>query len=175
MPKGPFAPSEFVPTEWSTAIEKANFGNALLHFLGARCPRELFTKKFYTRLSMTFGNIAHYNIEGFYDTWFTRERHQLAFVQKLLRWPCHGDPKFTFSDVEYAVQRVMRQRNDLARFELGAIEELRSAEMKDLERLEAKYRKPQQVLSPADEPKIVPAATSEPAAISTSAVQISLF
>lgn len=53
MPKGPFTPSEFVPTEWSTAADKADFGNALLQFLDADCPRELFANKFYTRLSMT--------------------------------------------------------------------------------------------------------------------------
>lgn len=176
MPKGPFSPSEFVPTEWSTAVEKADFGNTLLHFLDSNCPAELFTKKFYTRLSMTFGHIAHYNREGFYDTWFTRDRHRLGFVQKLLRWPCHGDPKFTFSDVEYAVQRVMRERNYLVRFELEAAEELRTAEMKDLERLEAKYRKPQQVATPAGEPPIVDAVPIEPAAVPTNtAVQINLF
>jgi hypothetical protein len=115
MTKGPFSPAEFVPTEWSTAAEKAAFGNTLLRFIDAGCPRELFTKKFYTRLSMTFGNIAQYNLEGFYDTWFTRDRHRAGFVLKLLRWPCHGDPKFTFSDVEYAIQRVMRERNSFSR------------------------------------------------------------
>ena len=176
MPKGPFLASEFTPTEWSTAADKADFGNTLLHFLDAGCPRELFTKKFYNRLSMTFGNIAHYNLEGFYDTWFTRDRHRLGFVQKLLRWPCHGDPKFTFSDVEDAIQRVMRERNYLGRFELGAAEALRAAEMKDLERLEAKYRKPQQVATSAEESAEVAAVPSEPAAVSTNtAVQINLF
>lgn len=176
MPKGPFLASEFTPTEWSTAADKADFGNTLLHFLDAGCPRELFTKKFYNRLSMTFGNIAHYDLEGFYDTWFTRDRHRLGFVQKLLRWPCHGDPKFTFSDVEYAIQRVMRERNYLSRFELGAAEELRAAETKDLERLEAKYRKPQQVAKPAEESAEVAAVPSEPAAVPTNtAVQINLF
>lgn len=60
MPKGPFLPNEFVPTRFSTSAEKANFGNTLLHFLDANCARELFTKKFYNRLSMTFGHIAHY-------------------------------------------------------------------------------------------------------------------
>jgi hypothetical protein len=114
MPKGPFSPSEFVSTEWSTTAEKADFGNRLLHFLEAGCPREFFTKKFYTRLSVIFGNIAHYDLETFYDTWFTRDRHRLGFVQKLLRWPCHGDPKLNFSDVERATQRVMRERNYLA-------------------------------------------------------------
>lgn len=176
MPKGPFSPSEFVPTEWSTTAEKAAFGNTMLEFLGAGCPRELFTKKFYTRLSMTFGNIAHYSLEGFYDTWFTRDRHRLGFVQKLLRWPCHGDPKFTFSDVEHAIQRIMQERNYVARFELGAVEELRAAEMQDLERLEAKYRKPHQALPGAEEPKGAADTLSEPAAISTNAaIQINLF
>lgn len=60
MPKGPFLPSEFVPTQFSTAADKANFGNTLLRFLDADCSRELFTRKFYNRLSMTFGHIAHY-------------------------------------------------------------------------------------------------------------------
>lgn len=176
MPKGPFSPSEFVPTEWSTSVEKADFGNTLLHFLDSGCPRELFRKKFYTRLSMTFGNIAHYNLEGFYDTWFTRDRHRHGFVQKLLRWPCHGDPKFTFSDVEFAVQRVMRARNYLGRFELGAAEELRNAEMKDLERLEAKYRKLQPMTTSVEMPVEVSAQASEPAEVSTNtAVQINLF
>jgi hypothetical protein len=60
MAKGPFSPSEFVPTEFSTAADKADFGNTLLHFLDADCERNLFTKEFYNRLSMTFGHIAHY-------------------------------------------------------------------------------------------------------------------
>lgn len=176
MPKGPFSPSEFVPTEWSTATDKANFGNILLRFLDADCPRELFTKKFYTRLSMTFGNIAHYNLEGFYDTWFTRERHRLAFVQKILRWPCHGDPTFTFSDVERAVQRVVAERNYLAALDLRVSEQLRAAEMRDLQRLQAKYRVPEQAAgealpAPAEHPTTQDAAVSQP----ENPVQISLF
>lgn len=176
MPKGPFLPSDFVPTEWSTTAEKANFGNALLHFLDADCPRQLFTKKFYTRLSMTFGNIAHYNLEGFYDTWFTRDRHRLGFVQKILRWPCHGDPTFTFSDVERAVQRVVTERNFAGRFELRAAEQLRAAEIHELERLEAKYRVQEQsggeaVPAPAEHATTQDAAAPRP----ENPTQISLF
>lgn len=176
MPKGPFSQSEFVPTEWSTATDKANFGNTLLRFLDADCSRELFTKKLYTRLSMTFGNIAHCNLEGFYDTWFTRDRHRLAFVQKILRWPCHGDPTFTFSDAERAVQRVVAQRNYLAAFDLRASEQLRATEMRELQRLEAKYRIPEPVAgealsATAEHPTIQDAAVSQP----ENPVQISLF
>jgi len=176
MPKGSFSPSEFVPTEWSTAADKAHFGNTLVRFLGADCPCQLFTKKFYTRLSMTFGNIAHYNLEGFYDTWFNRDRHRLAFVQKLLRWPCHGDPKFTFSDVERAVQRVVGERNYLIRFELRAAEQLRSAEISELERLEAKYRVREQVESVADSASPAHPTTQDAAASSPDVpAQFSLF
>jgi hypothetical protein len=174
MSKGPFLPSEFVSTKFSSAAEKAEFGNALLRFLDADCPQELFTKKLYQRLSMTFGHIAHYDRWGFYDTWFTRARHRAAFVEKMLRWPCHGDPKFTFSDVEYAIQQVMRQRNYLARFELKAAEALRAAELKDLERLEAKYRaqKPPESAGAGTESAALPDPSPSSSGIP---IQISLF
>ena len=176
MPKGPFLPSEFVPTQFSSAADKASFGNILLHFLDSNCPRELFTKKFYNRLSMTFGHIAHCDIEGFYSTWFTRDRHRLGFATKLLRWPCHGDPKFTFSDVECAVQRVMLERNYLVRFELRAAEALRVAEMMDLERLEAKYRMPKKAECAGEEPAEGPRAPAGSAVDPSAApVQFSLF
>jgi hypothetical protein len=60
MPKGPFLPAEFLPTQFSTTADKAEFGNTLLHFLDAGCGQNLLTKKLYNRLSMTFGNMAHY-------------------------------------------------------------------------------------------------------------------
>ncbi len=148
MPKGPFLPNEFVPTQFSTSAEKANFGNALLHFLDANCARELFTKKFYNRLSMTFGHIAHCDIGGFYSTWFTADCHRLEFIQQLIHWPCHGDPKFTFSDVEHAVQQIMLKRNYLERYELRANEALRAAELREFNRLQVKYR-----LAPAAGPE----------------------
>lgn len=60
MPKGPFAPSQFTETKWSTQQDKADFGNALLHFIGSGFKQALFTRKLYHRLSQTFGHIAHY-------------------------------------------------------------------------------------------------------------------
>ena len=153
MSKGPFLPAEFLPTQFSTAGDKADFGNRLLYFLDADCARGLFTKKFYNRLSMTFGNIAHYDICGFYSKWFDSDHHRLAFIENLLRWPCYGDPEFTFSDVERAIQRVVSERNYLARYRLLAAEALQATEVSELERLEAKYRVPQineDALPPSD-------------------------
>jgi hypothetical protein len=63
MPKGPFLPSKFVPTKFSTAQDKADFGNTLLHFIESGWARTAFSKSFYNRLSMCFGHIAHY-VEG---------------------------------------------------------------------------------------------------------------
>ena len=60
MSKGPFSPSQFIPTRWSTAEEKARFGNALLHFVDSGFARNLFTDRLYGRLSNCFGHIAHY-------------------------------------------------------------------------------------------------------------------
>ena len=176
MAKGPFSPCEFVPTEFSTAADKADFGNTFLHFLDADCERNLFTKKFYNRLSMTFGHIAHYDIHGFYGTWLTADRHKAAFVQRTLRWPCHGDPKFTFCDVEHAIQRVVRQRNYLAQYELRASQVLSSVEVRELERLEAKYRTP----LTSDNPDAAQEATPPPTKdseqpLATAPVQARLF
>ena len=33
MPKGPFLPSDFTATKFSTAADKAEFGNTLLRFI----------------------------------------------------------------------------------------------------------------------------------------------
>jgi hypothetical protein len=60
MPKGPCLPSEFVPTNFSTAADKADFDDAFLHFIESGWREILFTKRFYKRLSNTFDHIAHY-------------------------------------------------------------------------------------------------------------------
>ncbi len=63
MPKGPFLPSDFTATKFSTAVDKAEFGNTLLRFIESEWASALFTKSFYNRLSMCFSHIAHY-VEG---------------------------------------------------------------------------------------------------------------
>lgn len=56
----PFLPSAFVRTKFSTAADKADFGNAFLRFIESEWKKTLFTKTFYNHLSNTFGHIAHY-------------------------------------------------------------------------------------------------------------------
>lgn len=140
MSKGPFSPSQFIPTKWSTAEEKARFGNALVHFVDSGFARNLFTDRIYGRLSNCFGHIAHYNSTQFYEEWFVSLSVQVRFLEHALRFPCYGDPEFTFSDVESEIQREIRNRNYLSRYQLLLAEEQRTAELNLLERLEGKYR-----------------------------------
>ena len=176
MPKGPLLPSDFVPTPFSTAVDKANFGNALLHFVESEWKQELFTKSLYNRLSMCFGHIAHYDRATFYETWFTSEEDRLRFLQHALRHGCWGSPEFTFYDVERAVQGEIRKRNYLGRYELRAAESVRSREMTILERLEAKYRIAAiQTSDEKSEPSNPSMVASEPATSAAIPVQASLF
>jgi hypothetical protein len=152
MPNGPFLPSDFTATKFSTAADKAEFGNALLRFIESECAPALFTKSFYNRLSMCFSHIAHYNRTQFYEEWFSSLAAQVRFLKHTLRFPCYGDPEYTFSDVERAIQREIVNRNYLARYELRLAEEQQATDLALLRQLESKYRTP--VGEPDLEPRI---------------------
>jgi hypothetical protein len=175
MSKGPFLPDEFTPTKFSTAVEKAEFGNLVLRFIESEWTQAIFTKDFYHRLSCCFGHIAHCDRATFYETWFASDCDWLRFLEHTLRWPCWGDPEFTFSDVERAIQQEIRKRNYLARYELRAAEALRSSEMETLKRLEAKYRTVANHQPDADLAPSIPSPATQKAAMTRMPVQASLF
>jgi hypothetical protein len=156
MPKGPFLPSDFTATKFSTAADKAEFGNTLLRFIESDWAPALSTKSFYNRLSMCFGHIAHYNRTQFYEEWFSSLAAQVRFLKHTLRFPCYGDPEYTFSDVEKAIQREIVNRNYLARYELRLAEEQQAADLARLRQLESKYR------TPVREPDLEPRITAPP-------------
>ena len=175
MPKGPFLPSEFVPTKFSSAQDKADFGNAFLRFIESEWARTAFSRSFYNRLSMCFSHIAHYDAAGFYETWFTSDSDRLKFLRHTLAWPCWGDPEFTFCDVERAIQQEIRNRNYLARYELRAAEAARSGEMETLKRLEAKYRTVASHQPDSDSAPTIPPVSTHEAVRTRVPVQASLF
>jgi hypothetical protein len=175
MNKGPFLPSDFRATKFSTAQDKANFGNTFLHFIESEWALTLFSKGFYNRISMCFGHIAHMDRQGFYETWFTSDADRLRFLRHTLGWPCWGDPEFTFCDVERAIQREIRKRNYLARYELLTAEEVRSSEMETLRRLEAKYRMVEQSQALEADCTIPATGDQETASSPRIPVQASLF
>jgi hypothetical protein len=118
----PLDTATFRATQWSDAAEKAKFANHFLRFTGKDFARGKFTRKFYHRLQLTFGHIAHYNLEGFFATWFTSTERKVEFLRHTLHWPCYGDPAFTFSDVKRAIQRRIRRAQVLEQYQaqLGA-------------------------------------------------------
>jgi len=106
-----FEPDHFTATQWSTTEDKAKFANALMKFIAHEFPRQSFSKTLYQRLSNTFGHIAHTNQDGYYSVFFERDADKVVFLDQTLRWPCYGDPTYTFCDVECAVQRRLRAAN----------------------------------------------------------------
>jgi hypothetical protein len=97
-----FCAGEFVATQWDSAEDKAKFANHFVRFVRSGYKRTLFPKWFYRRLSMCFGHIAHYNQAGFYAEWFADDSGR--FLRNVLQWGCYGDPAYTYSDVERALQ-----------------------------------------------------------------------
>jgi hypothetical protein len=112
-----FNASQFTPTKWDTAADKAEFANHLIQFIEQGYPQSLFIKKFYRRLSMTFGHIAHYNIDGFWAVWFQDESGQQDFIHNIMNHACYGDPHYTYSDVERTVQKYLKEKRGINRFE----------------------------------------------------------
>jgi hypothetical protein len=104
----PFDAAMFTAMRWESAEEKARFANQFVTFVRSGFARSAFPTWFYRRLSMTFGHIAHYNIDGFYGTFFRTPTDRRTFIEHTLSWQPVGDPHFTDSDVERAIQQWMR-------------------------------------------------------------------
>ncbi len=134
-----FEPDHFTATQWSTAEDKAKFATALMKFVANEFPRRGFSKTLYQRLSKTFGHIAHYNIDGYYSTFFGRDADKVVFLDQALRWRCYGDPTYTFCDVERAVQRRLRATNVIEVVRMREADATRKRELDILARLQAKY------------------------------------
>lgn len=98
---------EYTATEWDTAEYKAKWEKQLIRFVERGAQREHFTPKLYKRLSLMFGHIAHYNIDGFYGEWFGTPKRKvkwLRWIQNGGRFGGVGDPSVTWSDVEISLQ-----------------------------------------------------------------------
>lgn len=104
----------YTATQWSSTEDKQKFADHFKRFVISNYKRTLFYKWFYNRLSMCFGFIAHYNIHGFYETYFTSDKGKERFEKAIMRggilgYPA-GDPAWTYSDVERYLMEWMRKR-----------------------------------------------------------------
>lgn len=130
---------QFGPTKWDSAEDKALFGNRLLKFMAEDFPKSSFTQKFYTRLSLTFGNIAHTNKDGFDSTCFETTSSKIEFLDQIISWPCWGDPQHTYCDLERAVIKRLRTSGLADLFQRQLSTEIRTREIRMLEQLKQKY------------------------------------
>ena len=134
-----FTAKEFTPTKWDDGQTKANFARQFVKFVESDFDQRLFSQAFYRRLSMTFGHIAHFNRQGFFETFFTTTADKVRFLRMTLAHPCFGDPAFTYSDVERALQGWLRESGILAKYEQRFADEMEAGERAELARLKAKY------------------------------------
>jgi hypothetical protein len=134
-----FTAAEFAATKWDSAEKKAEFANKLCKFIAADFKASLFTRALYERLRMTFGHIAHYNREGFVGTFFESLTGKVEFLEQTLQWPCFGDPKYTYCDVEREIKARLRKCDLLDAYRALRAAEIENAERATLKRLSEKY------------------------------------
>lgn len=137
-----FAADRFMPTAHSPADAKARFANRYVRFVAVGFDRALFQPWFYRRLSMTFGHIAHYNLDGFYATWFERTADRHDFVAQALRWRGAGDPAWTYCDVETALQQWLASVGVLDVLAARVAAKREAADLAELRRLLGQYGLP---------------------------------
>jgi hypothetical protein len=134
-----FEASQFTPTQWDTAQAKASFARQFVRLVRSDFVARHFTEWFYRRLANTFGHIAHYNRQGFWLEFFTTTADKVRFLQQTLAHPCYGDPAWTYSDVERAIQNWLRAEGTSERYGRMLTEEMESGERAELARLQKKY------------------------------------
>lgn len=135
-----FTADRFTATKFHDAEEKARFARQFIKFVQWDFSRKQFSKAFYKRLSMTFGHIAHYNQGGFFEEFFTTTEGKVRFLRQTLAHPCWGDPTYTYSDVERALQSWLRRHDSVNKYEQLLAVETEAEEKATLARLQAKYQ-----------------------------------
>jgi hypothetical protein len=131
--------ADFTSTKFHTVDDKAWFANALLKFLADDCPRSGFTDRLYVRLSNSYGHIAHYDRQSFFEHFFLALETKVEFLEQTLQWPCYGSAEFTFCDVEILVQSRITTANLLAIVKAQRDSDITRRERELFERLKAKY------------------------------------
>lgn len=107
----------FVATNWEPAAMKADFAKRFAGFVQSDFSEMEFSEILYVRLALSFGLLAQYNRNGFFETHFSTIERKVSFLRTILAHPCCGDPTLTYSDVERALQCWLRQAEILEAYE----------------------------------------------------------
>ena len=135
MEKQRIDPSQFTPTKWCSAEDKAKFVQQFQEFVEGGFQFKHFPKWFYNRLSLCFGMIAHYDQAGFYGEYFETAHNRTNFVRECLLSQSYSD----FSDAEKFLQGWLREFKWLEKTQTQANAALESRERAEFARLKSKY------------------------------------
>ena len=130
-----FVAEQFTPTKWDSAEQKAKFANQFVRFVEGGFKEAQFPKWFYTRLSMTFGHIAHYDQGGFYGHFFSDLAGMIEFVKMTERGGQYGE----YGDVERGLAAWIVEAKWLEKLEATAVSANELIERALLAKLKAKY------------------------------------
>ena len=130
---------ELKATKYSTVNDKKRFIKQFKLFVESDYDIHKFPKWFYTRLSMCFGHIAHYDQMGFYDTFFRDITGKIDFVSHCLSQGGTGDPGYTFADAERQIKLWLTQKNILDKLKDVYAQNCLNLERAEYERLKIKF------------------------------------
>ena len=169
-----FQMQDFTPTKWATADEKAKIANKMTKFVLGGFQQSSFNKKMYQHLSNMFGHIAHYDINGFYQTWFSDTEACLRWVENMTNnWLVGiGDPKYTWSDVEKVLVRWVQDNQVATQLETLNKTEAKAGDLALLQYLQEKYAREE---VPAMDTPVEILVEIGPALAKVEAAQMSLF
>jgi hypothetical protein len=137
-----FKAADFTATKFASAEEKAKIANKLTRFILGGFKQASFSQTMYTRLSNMFGHIAHYNINGFYETWFSSPQEYCKWAKYVMAggaYGCVGSPAHTWSDVEKALMAWIRDNRIAEQLDAIYRAEVQARELALLQALQAKY------------------------------------
>jgi hypothetical protein len=170
---GAFTEADFTTTKFATAEEKAKIANKLTRFILGGFKQGSFSQAIYTRLSNMFGHIAHYNLHGFYETWFSGSKERFEWAEYALRGGTYGSVgslAHTWSDVEKVLMGWIRDNHIAEQLEAIYRVEVEAHELALLRSLQAKY--PQEANEATARPAQIELAARPAGALSR---QLSLF
>jgi len=171
---GQFTDQGFTATQFASATDKATFANKMTRFILGGFQVSSFNKKMYQHLSNMFGHIAHYDIHGFYQTWFSDAKACCRWVENMTNnWLVGiGDPKYTWSDVEKALVEWIKDNQIAVQLDEINTAEERAGELALLQHLQEKYAAEE---VPAMDTPLEIVVEIDPAPAKVEAAQMSLF
>jgi hypothetical protein len=93
----------FTDAQFMSADDKRKLLKAWTTFVSHGFQRRHFTNRIYKHLSLHCGHIAHFNIDGFYSTWFVHGAARREFMAYFLGYRVLPD----YEDVQEELKQVL--------------------------------------------------------------------